>query len=123
MEIVVSYDPWSRQFENAIKAEIVGVEKESTWKIVSKSNIFKSETVLGGTFELAIKNSGTTYEALKARFIVQGYKDAMKSSLVHNVYVARQYSTKLIVSLAVIFNFRLFSTSVNQAYLQSTEKL
>ena len=59
----------------------------------------------------------------KARYVVQGYTDKLKSSLVHENRTARQFSVKILVGLAAVFDFRLFSTDVTQAYLRSAEDL
>ena len=77
----------------------------------------------GGRFVLAIKDEGTDKEVWKARFIVQGYRDKLKTSLVHDTSTARQYSIRILTGLAAIFGFRLFSTDVTQAHLQSAENL
>lgn len=55
----------------------------------------------------------------KAWFVVQVHKNTMESSLVHNISVARQHFTRIVVSLAVIFQFHIFSIDFTQAYLQS----
>lgn len=68
--------------------------------------------ILGRRFILAVKEEGTQREIWKARFIVQGHKDLAKSSIVHEVSVARQYSTAVLLSLAAIFGFQKFSTYV-----------
>ena len=47
----------------------------------------------------------------------------MKRLFVHDTSTARQFSVKLLVGLAALFDFRLFSTDVTHAYLQSTEEL
>lgn len=45
----------------------------------------------------------------------------MEQSIVHNISVAHQQSKKLLVEIAVMFQFRLFSTIVSQTYLQSSD--
>ena len=76
-----------------------------------------------GRFVLAIKDSGTDKEIWKARYAVQGYKDNLKQSLFHDTNTARNYSVRMLVGLASLFGFRLYSTDVTQAYLQSAESL
>ena len=78
---------------------------------------------LGGRFVLAIKDEGTKKEAWKARFVVQGYRDKLKTSLVHDTATPRQHYTRSVIGLAAIGGFRLFSTDVTQAYLQSAEQV
>lgn len=43
--------------------------------------------------------------------------------LFHDLSVARQYATKLLVGIASIFGFRLLPTDVTQEYIQSAEEL
>ena len=87
----------------------------------------------GGRFILALNNAGTDGELaiaialhnglLKARYVAQGHRDMDKSYMVHNITNLRQSSTRIIVSVAAIKGFRIFSHDVTQAYFQSEEKL
>ena len=72
---------------------------------------------------LAIKDRGTRNEVRKARFVVQGYRDKLKTSLVHNNPTVKPHSVRLLIGLASVLGCRLFSTDVTQAYLQSADKL
>ena len=78
---------------------------------------------MGGHFVLTIKDSGTNKEVYKDRYVVQVYADKPKTSVVHDHPTARQFSVKILVGLAAVYGFRLFSTDATQAYLQSAEKL
>ena len=122
-ETIKPNDPRARQFATAKKKEIDGLIRRKTWKIVAKEEVPRNANILGGRFVLTIKDSGTSKETYKARYVVQGYADKLKSSLVHDNPTARQFSVKILVGLAAVYGFRLFSTDVTQAYLQSTEKL
>lgn len=46
----------------------------------------------------------------------------MKESEVHDIYIAVQQSTKIIVGVAAMFDFQLCSPEKTQAYSQSTDK-
>jgi Reverse transcriptase (RNA-dependent DNA polymerase) len=94
-----------------------------TWKVVTQDSVSKNANILGGRFVLAIKYEGTRKEVWKARSVVQGYRDHLKKSLVHDTAVSRQQSSRLLVGLSASFGFSLFSTDVTQAYLQSSENL
>ena len=91
--------------------------------MILKSEMCANPNILGGRFVLAIKDAGTNKERWKARFVVQGHREKLKTSLVHDSPTARQNSTRLIVGLASAFGFRIFSTDVTQAYLQSADSL
>ena len=75
------------------------------------------------TTVLAIKNFGLKDEQPKASFVVQGHPDKEKDFLVHNTTSLRQRSIRIIVSVAVVKGYRVFSHDVKQAYLQSDEEL
>ena len=110
-------------FAEAKTKEIQGLLDRGTFKIVEKAMIPDGANILGGRFVLALKDEGTKQETWNARFFVQGYRDKMKTSLVHDAATSKQYSSRILVGLAAIFGFRLFSTDVTQAYLQSSEPL
>jgi len=72
---------------------------------------------------LAIKDAGTDREVLKARFVVPGHRDRLKSSILHDTSTVRYHSIRILVGLAAVFGFNLFSSDVIQAYPQSAELL
>ena len=88
-----------------------------------RNEVPDNANILNGRIFLAIKDSGTNKEVWKARYVVQGHKDKMKRTFVHDTSTVRQFSVKLLVGLAALFDFRLFSTGVPKDYLQSTEEL
>jgi Reverse transcriptase (RNA-dependent DNA polymerase) len=94
-----------------------------TWRVVAKEEVSDNANILGGRFVLAIKDEVTDKEVWKARFVVQGYLDHLKTSLVHDIATSRQHSSRALVGFALILVFNLFSTDVTQAYLQSAENL
>jgi hypothetical protein len=79
--------------------------------------------MMDGHFVLAIKNASTNEEMFKARFVVKGYRDKLKKRLVHDATTSRISSARLLVGLAALFGFRLFSVDVTKTYLQSAFKL
>jgi Reverse transcriptase (RNA-dependent DNA polymerase) len=115
--------PRVEKFDNAKRKEIQGLIDRGTWKVVTQDSVSNDANILGGRFVLSIKDEGTENEVWKARIVVQGYLDHLKTSLVHDTATSRQHSSRLLVGLAASFGFRLFSTDVTQAYLQSSENI
>jgi hypothetical protein len=84
-----------------------------------KDEMPENPSIMGGRFVLTMKDSGTSKEIYKARYVVQGFRDKKKTSLVHDAYTSKQQSSKLLIGLAASFGYRIFSTDVTQGYLQS----
>ena len=122
-EVIQYSDPRAEKFAEAKKKEIQGLIDRNTWKVVLKRDVPVDANVLGGRLVLAIKDEGTRNEVWKARFVVQGYRDKPKTSLVHNNPNVRPHSVRLLIGLASVLGFRLFSTDATQAYLQSADRL
>lgn len=77
----------------------------------------------GRTLVFSIEDAVADENIYKARYVVQRYRDKLKTSLVHDSATSKQNSTKMLVGLAAVLGFRLLSTDVTQAYLQSADKL
>jgi hypothetical protein len=80
-EIIKPGDPQTEKFDEAKRKEIQGLIDRGTWRVVAKEKVSHNANILGGRFVLAIKDEGTDKEVWKARFVVQGYRDHLKTSL------------------------------------------
>lgn len=80
-----------------------------------KDDVPDGAKILGGRFVLSIKNKDCFSELHKERYIVQGQKDIEKNILFYNSSVLKQNSIRLLLSLADIFGFRVWSRDVTQA--------
>lgn len=124
-EVLKPEDPRgsSPSFQAAKSSEIEGLKARGVWKIVQKCDVPAGANVLGGRFVLALKNCGTLEEKPKARYIAQGHRDKDKPYMVHDTATLRSSSVRLLLSIAAVKGFRVFSHDVNQAYVQSKDKL
>lgn len=88
-----------------------------------RSEIEDNPNIVPSRFVLAIKRKDTGEEVYKARFVLGGHKDRDKRSVVHSATTLKQSSIMLLLELATILGFKLWSTDINQAYLQSAANL
>jgi hypothetical protein len=113
--MIGSSDPRAALFDAAKQKELQGLIERSTWEVVLKDEMPENPNIMGGRFALTIKDSVTSKEIYKARYVVQGFRDKKKTSLVHDASTSKQQSTKLLIGLAAIFGHQIFSTDVTQA--------
>lgn len=97
--------PRTRMFNDAKKKEIQGLIDRGTWKIVLKDELPKEASIKDGRFVLAIKDEGTDKKVYKARFVVQVYRDKMKTLLLHDSPTSKKVSTRVLVGLVANFGF------------------
>lgn len=97
--------------------------KRKTWAVVPENAIPKVANILLGRFVTTIKDEGTGRETWNAEFVVHAHRDKLKMSIVRDISVFRLNSIELLIDLASTLRSRIFSTDINQSYLQSEENL
>lgn len=124
-EVIEKSDPRAAQFDAAKKAEILSLIDRGTFSIVLRPEDSRSPkpNILPSRFVLAIKHKDTGETKLKARFVVGGHRDREKRELVHVSNTVKHSSLRLLVAVAAIFGFDLWSMDVRQAYLQAATPL
>lgn len=100
-----------------------GLWKRGTFQLVDFDEIHPNSNILCGRFVLAFNDGDMPKETWKGRFVVQGFCDSMKTSLVHDNSNARPQAVKILVNTAANLMIQVFAVDVCQAYLQSAKKL
>jgi Reverse transcriptase (RNA-dependent DNA polymerase) len=94
-----------------------------TFKIVLKSEVETDANIIPSRMILAIKKGEDGSEVYKARLVLGGHRDKEKRALIHNSNNVSQTSIRLLIALAAVFGFNIFTADVKQAYLQSASPL
>ena len=99
--------------------EIRNLIKRKTFKVILKEDLPADANVLPGRFVLALKSTVDGKIFHKARFVIGGHRDRLKNFMVHSSQTLQPSSIRLLLALASIFGFQVWTSDVTQAYLQS----
>ena len=122
-EVLTRGDPREKCFDDAKRQELMGLIEKGTFRVVLREEIGQNPNIVPSRYVLAIKHSETGETKMKARFVLGGHRDRDKHTVVHNSTNAKQSSIRLLVALATMLGFDLWSLDVKQAYLQSSANL
>ena len=124
-EIIENSDPRanSKEMENAKAKEIRNLLSRGTFKVILKEDIPPDGNVLPGRFVLAIKSTEDNKVIYKARYVIGGHRDKFKDMMVHTSTTLQPQSIRLLLAMASMFGFDIWTADVRQAYLQAAETL
>ena len=120
-EIITPGDPrsYSPEMTAAKKAEIKSLLDRGTFKVILQEELPPDGHILPGRFVLAIKSTDDGKIKYKARYVIGGHRDKYKDLMVHSTSTLQPQSVRLLLALAAIFEFDIWTSDVRQAYLQS----
>jgi hypothetical protein len=78
-----------------------------------KSDASDNRNILPSRFVLGIKKAEDGTEILKARLIIGGQRDKWKDSIVYITNTVKHRSVRIIMALAALFRFDVWSTSIS----------
>lgn len=124
-EVLSEKDPRASdsKMNEAKRKEIRGLIERGSFRVILREDIPEGANRLRARYVLAIKDAGTDKEVWKARYIVQGHRDLERDVLVRRSTTLQQRGVRLIMAMAAIHGFKLWTTDVAQAYLQSQGQL
>jgi hypothetical protein len=124
-EVVNTHDPrsTSARMTTAKLRELRGLIERGTFKVVLRTELPEKPNVMSTRFVLSIKHDVTGEELYKARLVVRGFQDRFKRYLVHEPNVVYSTSVRMLVALAAIMGFTIWSEDVTQAFVQSSGNL
>ena len=83
----------------------------------------KDANVLPVRFVLSIKSYIDGEIKYKARYVIGVHRDKMKNQLFHSTATLQPKFIRLLLALASIFGFEIWTSDVRQAYLQASEPI
>ena len=107
----------------AKKTELRNLLKRGAFKVIVKEDVPLDVNVLPGRFELALKSTEDGEIKHKARYVIGGHRDKHKDFMVHSTTILQPQSIRLLLALASMFGFDVWTADVPQAHLQSAEPL
>ena len=124
-DVIPISDPRAKspEFDDAKRAEFLSLMERGTFRVVLEEELGQNPNIISSRFVLSIKHSDTGEVKYKARFVLGGHRDKEKNLIVHNTANIKQSSIRMIMALATILGFDIWSLDVRQAYIQSAAAL
>lgn len=122
-EDLMTGDPREALFDDAKRQEILGLIERGTFRVVMEEEAGPNPNIIPSRYVLSIKHGEDDSVRYKARFVVGGHRDKGRHSVVHNSVTLKQSSMRVLIALATILGFDVWTMDVKQAYLQSAVAL
>ncbi len=124
-EVIHHNDPRMRseQADRAQKQEIENLVRRGTWELVLEEDVPSGSNIISGSFVITIIDVETDKYIFKARFVAHGHPDAARHNLVHDSTNSHKILVRLLIALAAIIGFDVWTEDISLAYLQSVIKL
>ena len=124
-EVIHPSDPraGNAEMEEAISLEISDLTQRGAFRVIDKNGLPPNANILPARFVLAIKTSADGRIRYKARYVIGGHRDKLKQYIVHDSQTVHASSIRILVAIAAIFGFIVWSSDVKLAYLQSREPM
>jgi hypothetical protein len=121
-EVVNSHDPRSSstRMTEANICELRDLIERGTFKVFRRAELPEKPNVMSTRFVLSIKYDMNGVELYKARLVVRGFQDRYKRYLVHEPNVVHSTSVRILIALAALMGFTIWSEDVTQAFVQSS---
>lgn len=120
-EVISEDDPRSKlpEMELAKRKEVLNLIKRGAFEVVLIDDIPKDANLLPGRFVLAIKSKSTGEILFKARYVIGGHRDKYKALIVHASCTIQPSSIRLLLALAKMLDFDIWTADARQAFLQA----
>ncbi len=107
----------------AKREEIRRLLKRKTFKVILQEKVPPNATIFPWRFVLAVKSTKDGKVKFKSGYAIDGHRDRMKDVMVHDAATLQPQSVRLLLALAEMHNFDIWTSDVRKAYLQSSEPL
>lgn len=105
--------------KDAVRAETEELLQRGTFKVIIREEMPPDANVIPSLFVLPIKSTEDGQIKFKVRYVIDGPRGSQKNITVHSSQTLKPSSIRLVIALAAIQSFDVWTCDVTQAYVQS----